>query len=142
MGADIFMYVQKKDAKGWKDITLYKNDDKEVEIWRRGWEVVDYLKEFFLMGVTEEEKVQFAINRGWYDDEYDEDAPLYAISYAKVKYLALFDFKQIDRNTKEEANDLHRFWFNLQTDVRAFLSFADEDWVDEDNIRILAFCSY
>ena len=145
MGVDIGFYIQKNVDNKWKDVSLYKDNSNKVEIWRRGSCVTDEVIDCYTFGlnVNHDEIVDLAISTGWLNNDGNDDEmpPYYAISLSKLKYLA--NKPGIDiHDTEEEYIDKKKFFKELVNEIEVYLSFTDDDYIDEDNIRIIAFISY
>ncbi len=143
MGVDIGFYIQKNVNNEWKDVSLYQNNNNKVEIWRCGSNVMNEIIGSYTFGlnVDHNEIVDLAIRTGWLSDDEDEMPPYYAISLYKLKYLA----NKPDTNiydTEEEHIDKQKFYKELVNEIEIYLRFTNDDYIDEDNIRIIAFVSY
>ena len=143
MGVDVGFYIQKNVNNEWKDVSLYKNNNNKVEIWRCGGELLDNFIDRYIFGlnVNHNEIIDLAIRTGWLSDDENEMPPYYAISLSKLKYLA--NKINIDPwNIEEEYIDKQKFYKGLVNEIEIYLRFSDDDLIDEDNIRIIAFVSY
>lgn len=139
MGADIIFYIQKKDNKDkWEDIELFTKDNKRVEICRCGWDTVDMLKETWgTTGITGEDVEELAKTTGWITD-IDDLPPYYWVSLTKLELFGYYKkFNQFD--TEDEAREIREFYKELEKEVKQYIIFADEDYFNTDNIRIVAF---
>lgn len=148
MGMDIGIYMQRKTNTGWKNIGLYNPRKELAGIWRRGYEIADYIKDGFHLTINDtdiEELKTMAFEAGWRNEEDEEDEnglPLFYVgTYTKVKYLARKEqYNQYD--SFEEAQDQRVFWNELDQEIANYLEFADYGWMDPDNIRVIAFESF
>ena len=144
MGVDIAFYIQKQKWENhqikWEPIYLFTSNSKVAEIWRCGWDVLDLIKEHFKLNVELADVRTVAKDTGWYvEDSEDNDFPQYhAISLSKLNFLANDDYIHV-YETKDEHKENQRFFQNLKKDIDAYLSIADEDYIDMDNIRIICF---
>lgn len=142
MGVDIGFYIQKNVNNEWKDVFLYKSDNDKVMIWRCGRDLLnDIARSTFGLNVNDNEIKDLAKKTEWIDED-DNELPLwYAITLSKLKYLA--NKPNIDAyDTDEEYIDKQQFYKNLVDEIEMYLRFTDDDYIDEDNIRIIAFVSY
>lgn len=142
MGADIVFYIQKKNDKDkWEDIELFTKDNKRVEIFRCGWDTVDTVKENWgTNGITKEDVEELAKTTGWIADT-DDLPPYYWISLTKLELFEYYNkFNPYD--TEDEAEELRKFYKELEKEIKQYIIFADEDYFNTDNIRIIAFISY
>ncbi len=145
MGMDIGIYMQRKTVKGWKNIGLYNPRKELAGIWRRGYEIADYIKYGFHLATDSidiEELKTMAFEAGWRNEEDENELPPFHVgTYTKVKYLARKEqYNQYD--TFEEAQDQRAFWNELDQEIANYLEFADYGWMDPDNIRVIAFESF
>lgn len=143
MGVDIGFYIQKNVNNEWKDVSLYQNNNNKVEIWRCGGELLDKIINGYNFGlnVDHDEIMDLAIRTGWLSDDDDEMPMYYAISLAKLKYLANKPDTNV-YNTEEEHINRQQFYKNLVNEIEIYLRFTDDDYIDEDNVRVIAFVSY
>lgn len=143
MGIDIGFYIQKNVNNKWKDVSLYKDNSNKVEIWRCGGDLLNDIitHSTFGLNVYNNEIKDLAEKTGWLDEE-DNKLPLwYAITLSKLKYFA--NKLNIDiHDTEEEYIDKQKFYKDLVNEIEVYLRFTDDDYIDEDNIRIIAFVSY
>lgn len=142
MGVDICFYIQKKEKNEWKDVCLFKDNHELATIARCGYGAYDIVREDWHNNISDEDIEELATATGWrtYDEEID--FPYYCISYAKVKYLREAT-KILPYDTEEEEKEnIYRFYKELALEIEMYLRFTDDDWIDEDNIRIIAFVSY
>ena len=143
MGIDIGFYIQKNVNNKWKDVSLYKDNSNKVEIWRCGGDLLNDIitRSTFGLNVYNNEIKDLAEKTGWLDEE-DNKLPLwYAITLSKLKYFA--NKPDIDiHDTEEEYIDKQKFYKDLVNEIEVYLRFTDDDYIDEDNIRIIAFVSY
>ena len=143
MGADIYFYIQKKNNKDkWEDVELFTKNSRRAEICRCGWDTLDMIKETWGSdGITGEDVEDLARATGWITDE-DDDAPLcYWVTLTKLELLGYYKkFNQF--NTKDEVKEAREFFKELEKEVKQYIIFADEDYFNTDNIRVIAFVSY
>lgn len=146
MGVDIGFYIQKNVNNKWEDIFLYKPDDDKVfarvEIWRCGRDLLNDIISHSIFGlhINHNDIKDLAEKVEWIDED-DELPPYYAITLSKLKYLA--NKPDIDtHDTEEEYIDKQQFYKDLVNEIEVYLRFTDNDYIDEDNIRIIAFVSY
>lgn len=141
MGADIFFYIQKRNVEigKWENITMYKGDGKEVALYRRGYEVWDYIKSEFTYDMTENEIRAFVKEKQ--DWEYDDSLPWYTATYSYIKFLSNKARYEIGE-TPEEYFEENEFWTNLRDEINNFLTLADEEFTHPDKIRIITLVSY
>lgn len=144
MGVDISFYIQRKNNVGkWENVFLYNEVDNIVSIDTVGYDTYDYLKENWNMSVDEEEIKDLAFITEWITEEEREDElslPYYVATYSKIKYLAKA-YNNI-YNVDEENKEAQKFWEDLNNEIRAYLTFAGYNFIDSDNIRVIAFVSY
>jgi hypothetical protein len=141
MGADIVFYIQKKNDKDkWEDIELFTKDNKRVEISRCGWDTVDMLKDTWgTDGITGEDVEKLAKATGWITDI--DDAPLcYWVTLTKLELFGYYK-KFNSFYTEDEAEEAREFYKELEKEIKQYITFADEDYFNTDNIRIVAFIS-
>lgn len=140
MGVDIGFYIQKKENDQWKDIELFTKDNKRVEIFRCGWDTLDIIKENWgVAGVAEKDIKELAEATGWIDD-ITNIPPYYWVTLSKLElFCYLKKFNEYD--TEDEAEDIREFYKDLIKEIKQYISFADEDYFNTDNIRIVAFIS-
>lgn len=147
MGVDIGFYIQKNVNNEWKDIFLYKEETDKVfariDIWRCGRHLLNDIITYaaFGLNVNKNEIKDLAERTEWIDENNNELPPWYAITLSKLKYLANKPDINI-HDTEEEYIDKQQFYKNLVDEIEVYLRFTDNDYVDEDNIRIIAFVSY
>ena len=126
MGVEIAFYIQKHNLERneWENIFLYKNDKTVADIWRCGGDYYEQVRDNFHMHLTEEDIVPIAKEAGWTRDEDEdegyEDIPHYAATLTKVK----------------------TYFPDLAAEISYYLTFAEEDYLDSDNIRVVALVSY
>ena len=143
MGVDIEFYIQKNVDNEWKNVSLYKKNNDKVSIFRCGRDLLDDIITCYTFGlnVNEDEIKNLAKETGWFDED-DNELPLrYAITLSKLKYLANKPDVEA-HDTEEEYIDKQKFYKNLVNEIEVYLKFTDDDYIDEDNIRIIAFVSY
>ena len=141
MGADIVFYIQKKNDKDkWEDIELFTKDNKRVEIFRCGWDTVDMLKDVWgTTGITGEDVEELAKATGWITDT-DDLPPCYWVTLTKLELFGYYKkFNQFD--TEDEAEETREFYKELEKEIKQYITFADEDYFNTDNIRVVAFIS-
>ena len=124
MGVEIAFYLQKHSLaeNKWENIFLYKNDKTVADIWRCGGDYYEAVRDYFHMYLTEEDIIPIAKEGGWIRDEDEEyeDIPHYAATLTKVK----------------------TYFPDLAAEINYYLTFAEEDYLDSDNIRVVALVSY
>ena len=126
MGVEIAFYLQKHNLERneWENIFLYKNDKTVADIWRCGRDYYEQVRENFHMYLAEEDIAPIAKEGGWIRDEDEneeyEDIPHYAATLTKVK----------------------AYFPDLAAEINYYLTFAEEDYLDSDNIRVVALVSY
>ena len=126
MGVEIAFYLQKHSLieDKWENIFLYKNDKTVADIWRCGGDYYEQVRDNFHMHLTGKDIVPIAKEGGWVRDEDEdeeyEDIPHYAATLTKVK--ACFP--------------------DLAAEISYYLTFAEADYLDSDNIRVVALVSY
>ena len=137
MGIDIAFYIQKREDNEWKNILLYTSNMCPVGIWRRGG---DTLNELYHNWKTCRDNIdELTKETGW---TIEGDDAGYWASLAKIKYFAE---KNEDRPHDFEEEDYFNrkvFYKELEKEINAYLSFSENDFLDMDNIRIVAFVSY
>lgn len=126
MGVEIAFYLQKHSLAEdkWENIFLYTNDKTVVDIWRCGRDYYEAVRDYFHMYLAEEDIIPIAKEGGWIRDEDEneeyEDIPHYAATLTKVK----------------------AYFPDLATEIGYYLTFAEEDYLDSDNVRVVALVSY
>lgn len=145
MGMDIGIYIQRRTSDGWKDISLYQKDNEEIKkvvIWYCGYDIAEYFREHSNMYVDIKDLRELAFNENWIEEK-DEVLPCWHVmTYSKIKYLANLQGNYNKEDTIEESMDKADFWGNLKDRVYRYLDFADYDYINSDDIRIIAFESY
>ena len=145
MGMDIGIYIQRRTSDGWQDVSLYQEDNennKKVVIWYCGYDIAEYFREHGSMYVDIKDIRELAFKENWIEEK-DEDLPCWhAMTYSKIKYLANFQVNYNKEDTIEESIDKTEFWESLKNRVHMYLNFADYDYINSDDIRIIAFESY
>lgn len=145
MGIDIEFYIQKNVDNKWTNVFLYRDKDNKnkVGIWRCGRNLLNDIitSHIFGLNVDENDIKGLAVETGWFDEDDNELPPWYAITLSKLKYLA--NKPDIDAyDTEEEYIDKLKFYKDLINEIAFYLNFTDDNYIDEDNIRIIAFVSY
>ena len=145
MGVDIGFYIQININNEWLNVFLYGAGNNKVTIWRCGRHLLNETinQNTFGLNVNPDEVMDLAIKTEWIDidDDDNELPPYYAITLSKLKYLA--NKPNIDKcDTEEEYVDKQQFYKNLVNEIKIYLRFTDNDYIDEDNVRIIAFVSY
>lgn len=138
MSVDVYFYIEKKTDNEWKDISLYNSDKDFVDIHRCGGEVWDYLKDHWHCHVDLDHVEKFASEHDWV---FDIDVPYYCATLTKIKYLTVIH-KYGVLNTSAEDRDIHRFFNDLYQEIRDYIDFAGDEFIDSDNIRVVALISY
>ena len=139
MGVDICFYLQKNTDGEWRNISLYNADNKFVDIWRCGGEAWDYVKENWRQYVPCEDVQEVAEAHGW---EYDyETLPFYCATLTKLAYLSVIN-EYSEYNTPDEDEATHKFFEELLKEIKQYIDFAGDYFIDSDNIRIIALVSY
>lgn len=138
MGVDIEFYVQKRRISSitYETLPIYKKDGTPANIWYRGREKWDWIRDQSANAITEFERRMLAIDTKWYvpsEDDDEPEIPTYDFSLSHLKNLAAADYE--DEKEKE-------FWAELLKEVEVMLRLADELWYHPDNIRIVCFVSY
>lgn len=143
MGMDIGVYIQRRTGDGkWKDVSLYNSDNKKVVIWFRGYDTADYLKECGNMYVDLKDLKELAFQEDWIENENDVLPCWHAMTYSKIKYLASPQGNYNVEDTIDESINKARFWESLKDRVYMYLEFEDCEYVNTDDIRIIAFESF
>lgn len=137
MGVDMEFYVQRRRTTGvmYETLPIYNKDGTPVNIWRKGREKWDWVRDQAAGAITGFERRMLAIDTRWYvpSEEEEPEIPTYDFSLSHLKNLAAADYE--DEKEKE-------FWADLLKNVEAMLRLADELWYHPDNIRIVCFVSY
>lgn len=139
MGADIYFYIQKKNVETgkWENIFLYTASKQPVGIWRCGWDAFGEIKIYWKSCKDNIDKL--AVETGWTLDE-DDDLISYCASLAKIRYFA--EKNEIHpHDTEEDYFDRKNFYKRLEIEIDAYLTFTENDFIDMDDIRIVAFIS-
>lgn len=141
MGVEIHFFLQKRvinevtDKPEWEDILLYKmNKYGETEVanlWGGG-DMAEIGREYFHMTVSLTEIKELAKKVNWWleePDEQDYNSLVYhAISLTGLLYLkGKIKFARINRLVNEVYN---------------YLALTGNDYIDEENIRIIGLVSY
>lgn len=139
MGMDIGIYIQRRTQDGWKNVSLYQSDNKKVVIWYRGYDIADYFRDCGSMHVDVKDLRELALQEDWIERASDILPCWHAITYSKIKYLANLQGLYNKEDTIEESVDQANFWRNLKDKISMYLEFTDCEYIDSDNIRIIAF---
>lgn len=138
MGVEIHFFLQKRvineatDRPEWEDILLYKinkyGETEVANIWH-GSDMAEIGREYFNMTVSLTEIKELAEKVDWWLEEPDEQdynsLIYYAISFTRLLYL--------NKNIKMNG---------LVTEVYNYLTLTGNDYVNEDDIRIIGLVSY
>ena len=142
MGVDIAFYIQKRENNEWKNVFLYAPnmcpDMCPVGIWRCGGDAFHELQRNWK--TCRDNIDELTKETGWTIE--DDDAGYWA-SLAKIKYFAeKNEDRPRDFEEEEDYFDRKAFYKELEREIDAYLTFSGNDFLDMDNIRIIAFVSY
>lgn len=142
MGMDIGIYIQRRTNNGWEDISLYQTGNKRVVIWYRGYDIAEYFRECGSMHIDIKDLRELALKENWIEEKNDDLPTWHVMTYTKIKYLA--NLQEVYDTENEILQDAHEaeFWRNLKDEIYMYLNFADYDFINSDDIRIIAFESY
>lgn len=149
MSAEVYFYIQKRknDDTGWENICLYTKDEY-VDVMRCS-EVADFVREYWNKNGINKKDVTWIAGEhnwieGWFDMEGNEDEdlpPYYWVSLTQLKLFKHYDkFNQYD--TDYEVQENKALCFSLEKEIKQYIAFAGDEFIDNDNIRIIAFISY
>ena len=149
MGVEIHFFLQKRvineatDKPEWEDILLYKmnkyGETEVANIWR-GSDITEISRKYFHMTVSLTEIKELAEKVDWWLEKPDEQdynsLVYYAISFTGLLYL-----KQKIEIAPFPSENLGRI-NGLITEVYNYLTLTGNDYIDEDDIRIIGLVSY
>ena len=149
MGVEIHFFLQKRvinevtDKPEWEDIFLYtmnKYGETEVaNIWH-GSDMTIISKKYFNMTVSLTEAKELAEKVNWWFEEPDEQ-DYNSLVYKAISFTGLLYLKQKIENTPFPSENLDRI-NELVTEVYNYLTLTGNDYIDEDDIRIIGLISY
>ena len=139
MGVDIAFYIQKRENNEWKNVLLYTANMCPVGIWRCGGDAFHELQHNWK--TCRDNINELTKETGWTIE--DDDAGYWA-SLAKIKYFAEKSEDRPHDFEEEEEDYFNRklFYKELEREIDDYLIFSGNDFLDMDNIRIVAFVSY
>jgi len=150
MGVEIHFFLQKRvinevtDRPEWEDIFLYKmnkyGETEVANIWRCS-DMVDISRQYFNMTVSLTEIKELAKKVNWWFEEPDEQdydsLVYYATSFIRLLYLK----EKLEMTPFPNSEKVARI-DELVTEIYNYLALAENDYVNEDDIRVIGLVSY
>lgn len=119
MGVDMEFYVQRRRISSvtYETLPIYKKDGTPANIWYKGREKWDWVRDQAAGAITGFERRMLAIDTRWYvpSEEEEPEIPTYDFSLSHLKNLAAADYE--DEKEKE-------FWTDLLKKVEVMLNLS------------------